>query len=558
MPALRPGPLGRGFLRGRAAIAILAACAARPSAAAEETDLTGAEVDALLASLVDRADLPARAEALANLLDAQEGAREALAERLFRPRPLPPSLLARLTDDYMRAAPATLEGSPVAARTPLAPLLHALVVSPHDVYRDSWAVVFETVALLAALDAIDTTEATLDAIRLVSAHEGAFARPAAIVVRGKGERAIPALILSRRVRDQSVRDLASQQLARLGKDRAPLMAQVHDEQLLAEILAAIGEVRDPDGVHVMLSFINADRPLVRKAARAALLRYERNALWAVRGAYEDSIGERPGAGWDWRETTERLFSAMDAARMAPLDALLARGLTDAAAGRYREMIETYGAILAREPEYPRGAEMVPGLLAHGEKLLQAGEVIEARRVLRMAGYLAPPGRQADRIRAHLAYLEGLRRRDLGFPDPEPFREAATLDDAYAKLVEARGDIDGAAEAGGPVRETAAVERSGAARERVPRIAAAAGIAVAAIAALLLLVSYRRVPGRLLPWPREPGVGGADAASDPPALASDRRPPTADPPASGEAPPDPYLRVEQALEVILKQSDVSDK
>lgn len=489
------------------------------AAAQVETDLSAAEIDALLGRLVDPADLTVRATALAQLCEAQAGALPLLTERLFRPNGIASGLQQRLVEDYMRRLPAELPSeSPVPRRTALAPLLHVLILAPHETYRESWAAVLQATALLAALDAIDSNEALMEVIRFVGQYEGAYGRPAGLVVRSKGDRAIPALVLSRRVPDGTVKQFVATQLARMGKDRAPQMAQTDDDQLLADILRAIAEVKDADGVNVMLSFINSDRPFVRRAARESLLRYERNAIWAVRKSYEDLTGERADTSWDWRETMDRLFAAQDAARLEPLDALLARGLAAARDGRFAEMDEAYGAILGHEPEYPRRAEMIPGLLAYGEKLLADGNVLEARRILRLTGYLIPEGdARAARVRAHLSYLEGLRRRDLGFPDPAPFREAAELDPGYRRLIDSREDLARlVAESADPASSSVAPDGrsipgqaggSGASRPTAGRIAVAGGILLAALAGLILLLSLGRVPGRL--FARPAGSPGGD-------------------------------------------------
>ncbi|MBI5499685.1 MAG: hypothetical protein HY907_05550 [Deltaproteobacteria bacterium] len=500
-----------------AAIAALLLAAPASARAQAETDLSAAEIDALLARLADPGDLNVRSAALVALLEAQAGVLPLLTDRLFRPNGITAGLQQRLLEDYVRRLPAELPAeSPVPRRTSLAPLLHLLVLSPHETYRESWAAALQAVGLLAALDAIDTNDALMEAIRFVSRYDGAYARAVGLLVRAKGDRAIPALVLSRKIQDGNVKSFVADQLARMGKERAPLMAQVNDDQLLADILRAIAEVRDSEGVNVMLSFINSDRPFVRQAARESLLLYERNAIWPVRKAYEDITGERAETGWDWRETMDRLFAAQDAARLEPLDRLLSRGLAAAADARFEEMDSAFGSILGREPKYPRRAEMVRGLLAYGEQLLSSGDVLEARRVLRLAGYLVPEGdARAARIAAHLAYLEGLRRRDLGFPDAEPFREAARLDPAYAKLVAARGDLADAppepvpSTAGQPAlspskgppphRSTAPpLHRSppDADRSSTGRIAVAAGIVLTAIAGLFLLISSGRLPGRL--------------------------------------------------------------
>jgi hypothetical protein len=577
------------------ALACLACVLAAPAAAhaQAETDLSAAEVDALLARLVDPSDMGLRAAALAELLEAQEGALPVLTERLFRPNGITAGLQQRLLEDYVRRLPAELPpDSPVPRRTALAPLLHLLILAPHETYRESWAAALQIVALLAALDVIDTNEALTEAIRFVSLYEGAYARAVGLLVRSKGDRAIPALVRARKLPSGPVREFVANQLARMGKDRAPLMAQVNDDQLLADTLRAIAEVRDSEGVNVMLSFINSDRPFVRQAARESLRLYERNAIWAVRKSYEDLTGEPADTSWGWEETFDRLFAAQDAARLEPLDGLLARGLAAARDGRFDEMDDAFGTILGREPEYPRRAEMVPGLLAYGEQLLAKGGVLEARRILRLAGYLVPQDdARGARIRAHLAYLEGLRRRDLGFPDPDPFREAEQLDPAYAKLIAQRGDLTSlAGSATAPSTPTAppaaapAPAAPAAAQARVPagRIAVAAGIALTALAALFLLVSYGRVPGRLFargakppaaspprapspsPTPTPtPGPGpGADAFTGSSSPSADLEPTAesqepAPPPspcadtgaftgAATPSPGDPYLRIEQAL------------
>ncbi|MBN1774660.1 MAG: hypothetical protein JXB32_25590 [Deltaproteobacteria bacterium] len=506
-------------------------CLPAAARAQVETDLSAAEVDALLAQVADPTDMGLRAAALDQLCEAQAGALPVLTERLFRPNGITAGLQQRLLEDYVRRLPAELPAeSPVPRRTALAPLLHVLILAPHEAYRESWAAVLQAAALLAALDVIDSNEALMEVIRFVGQYEGAYARAAGLVVRAKGGRGIPALVLSRRVPDGKVKGFVATQLARMGKDRAPLMAQTDDDQLLADILRAVAEVKDPEGVNVMLSFVNSDRPFVRRAARESLLRYERNAIWAVRKSYEDLTGERADTSWGWRETMDRLFAAQDAARLEPLDVLLAQGLAAARDERFSEMDEAFGAILGREPEYPRRAEMIPGLLAYGERLLADGEVLEARRILRLTGYLVPEDDvRAARVRAHLAYLEGLRRRDLGFPDPTPFREAAALDPTYERLIASREDLArlvGEAPVAAPPAASSAAssDREGPGsvgpdgvrgRPSSARFLAAGGILLAAFAGLVLLLSLRRVPGRLFGRPAAVAGGVPEArAVDP--------------------------------------------
>jgi hypothetical protein len=515
-----------------------------PAAADDtETDLSGAELDALLGRLVAGETPEDRASALSALLEAQPGILVDVTERLFAAERYDADLLGRVVTDYVRAMPPELPvGSPVPPRTALAPLLHQLVTSPHPAYDECWRGTLRAAALIAMLDVMDTTESLMEAIRSVSLYDGAWNRIVRLVIHGKGDRALPALLLSRRAQERAVKEFIPAQLARMGKERAPLMAQVNDDQLLAEILHAIGEVRDSEGVNVMLSFINSDRPFVRAAAREALRKYERNAIWPVRQAYADFVGETADTRWGWEETMDRLFAAQDRARLEPYDVLLTEGLAAAADGRFAEMEEVFGAVLGREPEYPRRAEMVPGLLAYGEKLLADGDVLQARRVLRMASYLVPAGHpQGARIRAHLDYLEGLRRRDLGFPDPDPFRRAAAADPAYARLIAERGILEtlGAPAAEGGTADAAgggapaAADRQPGSDGRATRLALAAGVVLAALGGLLFLVARGRTPGRILP--RTGAPTSTPAAVEP---ASRAAAPSAPEPAAASGPATP--------------------
>ena len=241
-------------MRALTAAALAAALLAAPAdlRAQTETDLSAAEIDALLARLADPADMAVRTAALAALLEAQAGVLELLTNRLFRPNGIAPGLQQRLLEDYVRRLPEELPPeSPVPPRTSLAPLLHLLVIAPHETYRESWAAALQAVALLAALDVIDTNEALMETIRFVSRYDGAFGKAVGILVRSKGDRAIPALVRSRKIQDGNVKAFVADQLARMGKERAPLMAQVNDDQILADILRAIAEVRDSEGVNAL-------------------------------------------------------------------------------------------------------------------------------------------------------------------------------------------------------------------------------------------------------------------------------------------------------------------
>ncbi|MBK6848660.1 MAG: hypothetical protein IPG96_14400 [Proteobacteria bacterium] len=114
--------------------------------------------------------------------------------------------------------------------------------------------------------------------RLVFAyvHGGALRDECGALLRAMGEAAVPTLVRAGQLRHPLAYRMAryaEYQLDRLDRSRPDLALQVDAPRLRAELLRAYGSVRHPAAVGEVLRLTAATHPVVRDAARWAVLRY---------------------------------------------------------------------------------------------------------------------------------------------------------------------------------------------------------------------------------------------------------------------------------------------
>lgn len=107
-------------------------------------------------------------------------------------------------------------------------------------------------------------------------HGGAFRDECGALLRAMGEAAVPTLVRAGQLRHPLAYRMAryaEYQLDRLDRSRPDLALQVDAPRLRAELLRAYGSVRHPAAVGDVLRLTAATHPVVRDAARWAVLRY---------------------------------------------------------------------------------------------------------------------------------------------------------------------------------------------------------------------------------------------------------------------------------------------
>lgn len=335
-----------------------------------------------------------------------------------------------------------------------------------------------TAALLGALAHAGTTDAARALVKVASDHGGAFRPEIARHLKTVGDKALPALVETKKA-SPDVRRWGTAQLEGMGKRLPGDAVQTKDNDVLADVLTAYGAVRDLDAVPVILSFVNADRARVRDAARAALVAFDKDALWKMREAYQNVANKQAPDTWTPAEIAKELFAAYDRLRLTEVYGLLDAGLKAQREGRLDEAVAAFDRVLARQPTLDRRAETIPAYVAWARQR-EASDPAVARAAFAKALRLANDGPRAPSIRAELAYLDAEDLRARGIVDRAAYERVLALDPTHA-----------AARAQLARMDAAESERSA----RVRMGALAAGLFLAFVVALVLFAG--RGPRRAL-------------------------------------------------------------
>jgi hypothetical protein len=430
------------------------------ASAGQETAMSAAELDRLIAGLGRESVEERRAAAIAlGALGAD--ATGAIAQKLAE--------LRKGGDGGMSGAVRAARGSgkegsfdlleALVAQKPDAATLHALTVT----------------ALLRALAHAGTTPAARQLVLLASEAGGVLRPELTRQMKAMGDRAVAALIEARRDPSNETRTWASNLLDAMGKRTPGEAVQVKDNQALADVLGAYAGIKDLDALPVVLSFVSSDRAQVRASARAATLAYGQDALWKLREAYAALMGDQAPEGISAVDLAKKLFDAYDRFRLQEVYALLAKGLAEQKDDKLTAAIADFDEVLARQPMLDRRAEMVPAYVVYGESL-EPSDRPAALATLRKALRLDEAGPQSSHVRSEIEYLEGEDLLAHGIADTEPFEQALALDPQNAH---ARAELD---------RLHVETESS---RARGWRLAAAGAVLVLALGGIAVLGGRRK-------------------------------------------------------------------
>jgi hypothetical protein len=316
-------------------------------------------------------------------------------------------------------------------------------------------------------------------ILVVKDHNGTFRSEVTRLLKYLGERAVHALIETRKEPSMELRRWAFNQLEGMGKRIPGDAVQTRDNQVLADVLRAYADVHEIDALPVILSFVNSDRIQVRTAAREAIAKYGQDAIWKLREAYANVTGKNAAEGATAAEVARDLFAAYDRLRLQEVYGLLEEGLAKHKDGKLEDAVVAFDKVLARQPMLDRRAEMVPAFVAYAQSI-EDSDPPKALGIFRKAARLAPDGPHATEIQAEIAYLEGKELLARGIADTEPFKRALALQPSHEK---ARAELTRL--------EQNAEER----QERIRALALGGAVLFVAIAAILFFVGPRRRSAR---------------------------------------------------------------
>ncbi len=338
-----------------------------------------------------------------------------------------------------------------------------------------WRPAVVTTILLRALARMGTSPAIKQLIRVGGDHGGAFRPEVARHLKALGDKAVPALIESRKEPSSDLRHWAAGQLEGMGKRIPGDAVQTKDNAILAEVLRAYALVHDIDALPVLLSFVNSDRIQVRTAAREAMGQFGQDAVWKLREAYANVTGKPAPEGWQAAQVGKELFAAYDRIRLQEVYGLLDEGVAKEKAGDLDGAVAAYDRVLARQPMIERRGEMVGAYVAFAQKL-EESDPPRALVTFRKALRLWPESARAPSIEAEIAYLEGKELLARGIADAEPFKRALTFDPTHAL---ARAELSRL--------ETNTEERE----TKLRAIAASAAVVLVALTGILLFGGRRR-------------------------------------------------------------------
>lgn len=339
----------------------------------------------------------------------------------------------------------------------------------------NWQQLVKLLAMERMLTAIGTTPAVRELIQL-HAYFGELLRiDLQRQIAKLKDKAVPALIEARQHDAKIVQKWANKELDALGKAIPGEAVGTNDTQILADVLRAYGRTRDVDAARVVLTFANSDRVQLRDAAREAIAAIGEPAVWQLRDQYLGMTGNKPPKDWSWDRIARELFGLYDHARLAELFKLMEDGTAAAASKKWSEAVDDFDKVLARSPLFERRKEM---LKAYEERAreLENDKRGAAMEMFEKALRLDPKSQDANSIESEVSYLEGLDSIDRGAPDRFLFDRAVELDPTNERAKAARASL-----------EEKAAER----QSNMKRYAAAIGVALAALVAMILLL--RRKP-----------------------------------------------------------------
>jgi hypothetical protein len=470
--------------------------APQPHQSPDDDDGTSSEgstaaLEALLIRL--RAEsLPVRRAALDQLLQLDASDVGAIRARLLAPLGNSPLTVHAAMVSAIREATGGREGAE-------ADLLDALMNASRR--TPDTVIATERVALARAIGRIPSADAGRALLAFGMEHNRIFRLETLRIARNIArEYMVPAVIEYRRPTDDARLFIRNVREA-IHRVTPGDSVQTHDNALLSEILRAFGATHQQDALNVVVSFVNSDRAQVRDAARWAISQYGRDAINALRTAYENYVGEDANPQWGWERVSRELYEAYDRRRADEVSAALDEGLAASRNGEDERMLERFQFVLARHPLYDRRSEMVGPLMAYAQRL-EARDANRAEWIYRLALRIGPEAPTARRAQSAIQFLEAERALARGVADPELYRLAVRTDPANRR---AQAQLDAVVQ----VEVVKAKQRR--------RALVAIGLFAMALAGLGLLLNRLRQSAGKEPGGGQGGSGGggSSGSSSPP-------------------------------------------
>jgi tetratricopeptide (TPR) repeat protein len=257
-----------------------------------------------------------------------------------------------------------------------------------------------------------------------------------------GMRLLPALLELRSHDDARVRGWALAGVQALGMEDPRAAALIPDAHLLAQVLQAYSQPLDFAAMPVVVRLVAADKAQVRLAARAAVARFGKNAIWQLRELYAELTGQSADKSWDHERTARELYAVLDRPAIEEAQTLLARGMKHYVAGELDAMQRLYDRVLAQYPQFEDRGKMAPGYAALGRALLARDRLEPARDAFQRALRLDPQAPDAAKLRAEVAFVDAELALVSGVVDLDGYGAALRHDPDHAAAAAAHDRLSG--------------------------------------------------------------------------------------------------------------------
>ncbi|HEX6240169.1 MAG TPA: hypothetical protein VFZ61_04730, partial [Polyangiales bacterium] len=351
-------------------------------------------------------------------------------------------------------------------------LLKGVLPALRDKRTPALVLASELVALLRALEAQQSPEAADVIVGKLFALDAKLFRYEAPRSRVRlGPLVIPAAIRFRNHPRSWVRKFSQETLAELHVSEPGRAVQQDDVALLAAILQAYGDTLWFDAMPVVVSYVGDERSEVRGAARRALARFGKNAIWQLRERYLNTTGKEADPNWGHQRLLSELARWFEAPQREAVERELARASQALTRGDFAAAEAALDAALVTAPFGEAAPQLSPLYVRIAGHHEANGRVERALDCLRRALRLDADGKDHSRTLARIKYLEAELRLARGQVDLASYTQAVALDPG---LSEAQAVLD---ELTGKTHER---ERE---RQRALALVAAAVLVVAGCLAL---------------------------------------------------------------------------
>lgn len=298
--------------------------------------------------------------------------------------------------------------------------------------------VIEPLLYLRSLENMAAAEGQPDLAQFVELDAGAWEDELQLSLKRLGLSFVPTLIHLRSHENQRVRRFAVTQLSALGGDDPKRVLSGGDPSVLARAVRAYASPPDYAAMPAIVRLVGDGRIQVREAARAAVRRFGKNAIWQLRERYEEVSGQPADKRWDHERAARELYAVWDRPRVEEAETQLARGLQALTRGDLDAMRHQYDALLAKYPDFERRDRLAEGYAALGADLFRRDSLAAALAAYRRALRLAPEALTAKHWQARVAFVSAELSLTRGVVDLTGYTRALALD---PQLREARDAIE---------------------------------------------------------------------------------------------------------------------